>query len=355
MGDILKIRISGENLVEIGKLDRFLGAWPTQSAIPAERLDRIEEAARLQSVGAACRLAGIRVSDAEVADVLRGQALNLRDARDIRGYWTAMTHPFPGPGQLLTGADVRVLHSVAMGADPLPAGGSPWRDVSLHREAFDATGKAVGRVFGTAPPRLVEEKTEQLLTWLELELRSGEQHPVLVIGSFLLGFLAVSPFERGSGRAAWLLGHHLLLRAGYDAMSYASLSSIIEEMREPYYDAFDKAQTWLWGGEADLAPWTAFFLDVLGRHRQRVESKLALEREVRDYPPLQQAILEAVREHGTVNAALLLRATGANRNTLKDNLRRLVHSGLIEKTGLRRGTRYRMSCANSPARLAPEN
>ena len=58
---------------------------------------------------------------------------------------------------------------------------------------------------------------------------------------------------------------------------------------------------------------------------------------------MQQAILQAVREHGNVDAGLLLKATGANRNTLKDNLRRLVTRGVLEKTGLKRGTRYRLA------------
>ena len=59
--------------------------------------------------------------------------------------------------------------------------------------------------------------------------------------------------------------------------------------------------------------------------------------------PLQRAILDAVREHGTVAASLLMVATGANRNTLKDNLRRLVDRGLIERLGERRGSIYRLA------------
>ena len=50
-----------------------------------------------------------------------------------------------------------------------------------------------------------------------------------------------------------------------------------------------------------------------------------------------------VQEVRDVDAALLLKATGANRNTLKDNLRRLVQRGVLQKTGQRRGTRYRMA------------
>jgi Fic family protein len=142
---------------------------------------------------------------------------------------------------------------------------------------------------------------------------------------------------------ARLLAGQLLGRAGYGTIPYASLEREIEEHREDYHAAVSRSQTRLWTMDANLEPWLNFFLKMLGRHRERVETKIDLERDVQDYPPLQRAILETVREHGSVDAALLIRATGSNRNTLKDNLRRLVHRGVLEKTGQRRGTRYRMA------------
>jgi predicted HTH transcriptional regulator len=56
-------------------------------------------------------------------------------------------------------------------------------------------------------------------------------------------------------------------------------------------------------------------------------------------------ILDTIRENGTGAASLLMTATGANRNTLKDNLRRLVERGLLERIGSKRGTTYRLSIA----------
>jgi Fic family protein len=190
---------------------------------------------------------------------------------------------------------------------------------------------------------MVQEKTDEALTWLEYELRAGDQHPVLVVGAFVLCFLSICPFERGNSRLARLLAGRLLQRAGYAAIPYASLERLIEEQRCDYHTAVLTSQTQLWNQDAKIEPWLNFFLRLLVRHRERVEAKMELEREVQEFPPLQRAILETVREHGTVDAALLIRATGANRNTLKDNLRRLVRRGVLQKTGQRRGTRYRMA------------
>ena len=104
----------------------------------------------------------------------------------------------------------------------------------------------------------------------------------------------------------------------------------------------------------DVHAWVEFFLGVLERHRSRVEVKLALEQGSLSLPPLQRDILETVREHGTANAGLLLRTTGANRNTLKDNLRRMVDQGVLKRSGQKRGTRYRLAVPGATGGRPPE-
>lgn len=308
----------------------------------------MREVAHVQSVAAAIRMAGIRVSDAEVAAHLAGQAAPVRESREILGYSRALIHPFP-QGPVLTTDDLRRLHAMVLAGPDGPANPSPWREVPNHLEAFDAEGRAVGRIFQTLPPRLIPETVENLVTWLELGLRENEHHPVLLVGAFILGFFTASPFERGNLRVCCLLAGHLLRRAGYDYLPYASLEREFEEGREAFYEGFDFSTTNLWTGGANLEPWMTFFLDSLVRHSERIAGKMDLERRVLEFSPLQRTIVETVREHGTARAALLLMATGTNRNTLKDNLRRLVDRGVLEQMGRRRGTLYRLA-TGEPAR-----
>ncbi len=353
-GDMeLKIQVSPEVLNAVAKLDHFRGVWAAGTIIPPDRLTRLKEASRIRSVAASSRMSGVRVTDAEVAGLLRGEARAVREGKEVLGYAEAMDRPFPSEGPLVTPEDIRKLHAILLGVQENPESPSAWRAEPLHLEAFDADGRAIGRVFQTLPPRLIAEKMDDLATWLELELRSGEHHPLLVIASFMLAFLAVSPFSRGNGRTGRLLAVHLLRRAAYSYVPYASLEGVMEEMRDDYHDAFDQAETRIWTGEADLSPWIRFFLEAMNRHRERVDAKIDLERRSLDLSPLQRAILDAVREHGTVAASLLMAATGANRNTLKDNLRKLVERGLIERLGERRGSIYRLS-SREPARTSPD-
>ena len=90
---------------------------------------------------------------------------------------------------------------------------------------------------------MIEEKMAAVVTWLEDELQAERDHPILVIGTFALYFVAACPFSGGNGRMAHLLLQRLLIRAGYDFIPYASLERILEETREEYFNAMDAAET----------------------------------------------------------------------------------------------------------------
>jgi Fic family protein len=336
----LRIPVSQKVLRVVSRMDRLRGEWAAGPNVSRERLERLAEASRIQSIAASCRMSGIRVSDTEVAGVLRGESVPLDHARAVLGYAAALDDGLGGGG-LLTPPVLARLNAAVLGADPTETAEPLWRDEAAHREAFDDHGQATGVVIQLLPPRLIGETLEGLLSWFELETRERGAHPVPVIAAFTLALMAIGPFRRGNGRTIRVLNVHLLRRL-YDYMPYASLEGQIEDRRTEYWEAFYRAQDGIWSGHSDLSPWLDWFAGVLDAHRERVEAKTALERTAHPLSPLQEAVLHAVREHGSVDAALLLRATGANRNTLKDNLRRMVDCGWLERTGDRRTSRYRL-------------
>ena len=57
-----KVSVNEEILAHVSKLDRFRGEWPSVSALPAERLSQLREAATVQSIASSCRLSGIQFS-----------------------------------------------------------------------------------------------------------------------------------------------------------------------------------------------------------------------------------------------------------------------------------------------------
>jgi Fic family protein len=343
-GDSLnfKIPLTKETLAGISRIDQHRALWSAGSPVSNSRLSELAEITVTHSTAAASRLAGLRVSDDEVGAILSRDTVCNSDERQVKGYANALRTPFAPPTRRLRPGDFAMLHTLSV-EDPLAERSGVWRTRPLVREAFDASGRATGRVFSTLPPRQIEPRLQALTVWLERELRDPTRHPIPSIAAFSLGLLAASPFEKGNGRLTFLAMGHLLRRAGYPHIPYASLEARIEDARDEFQASFGSAQTRFWSGDATLEPWIEFFVKTLDRHREKVDIKIALEQRTHTLPPLQQAIIETVREHGTVGAGLLLQATGANRNTLKDNLRRMVDHGVLEKHGERRGTLYRLA------------
>jgi hypothetical protein len=339
----LNFPVNPEILKTISKLDHFRSIWAGGTAIQPEQLSAMRGAARIQSVASSCRIAGVRATEAEVVAALSGEAPPTLELPELTGYAAAVDRAFPASGPIVTLDELASLNAVVLGKPGNPPPPSAMRETPLHLEVFDAEGRAQGRVLQTLPPRLLHDKIEDLVSWLELELRGAAQHPLVVVGTFFLYMTSISPFQRGNGRTARVILPHLLRRSGYGFVDYASLERVVEEMRFAYYDAIDQAQTKIWTDEADVTPWMTFFLDAVVVLTARLQAKIDMETRTRELPPLQRAILETIRENGTGAAALLMATTGANRNTLKDNLRRLVERGLLERIGSKRGTIYRLS------------
>jgi predicted HTH transcriptional regulator len=97
----------------------------------------------------------------------------------------------------------------------------------------------------------------------------------------------------------------LLLRAGYEYVSYASLESIVEENNN--------------------------LVHKIEKEKSTQETKL---------PLLSGQVLELLHEHERLTIAQIVDLSGANQNTLKVRLRELVNTGRIQRHGKARATWY---------------
>lgn len=321
------------------RLDRLEARLRDQAGtIDASRRRR----ARVAAVGASLRLGGLKLDDAAVAERLDAPPEDdLAEDREVRGYAAALDwEPFRRTATVRA-ADLRRLHAVMLGGRATE--GTPWRESSIYREAFSADGIALGRIFQTLPPRLLPARIESLLDWFERESRA-QRHPAPVLaGVVSLAVLAASPFPTANGRFSRLLFVGLMRRAGYDLFDVAAWEPAVESTREEYYASYDLAATHLWSGAADAGPWTSYLLRTVADAIARAERALRPRTmRARSLSTLQRSILEALAGRETMQAAHLMESTGANRNTLKDNMRKLVDAGWVEKLGERRGTRYRL-------------
>ena len=181
---------------------------------------------------------------------------------------------------------------------------------------------------------------ESLVRWAADALEAEEHHPLAVIAVFVVRFLAIHPFQDGNGRLSRVVTTLLLLRAGYTYVPYSSLERVIEDNKDRYYLTLRRAQSTLDESEEHLGEWVTFFLRCLARQKDALAAKVEIERRMAELAPLAQELLVLARDHGRLTIRAAVAATGANRNTLKVHLRRLVEDGRLTRRGRGRGSWY---------------
>jgi len=164
-------------------------------------------------------------------------------------------------------------------------------------------------------------------------------------------FVTIHPLEDGNGRISRTITELALAQdEGLDLRFY-SLSAQILRDKKAYYDALEAAQ----GSGLDVSAWLIWFLGeihkavsqgieeihrVLARHRfwSRAES---LDLNTRQLTALHGALSPFNEGEGLSNR-WYRKITGTNRTTATRDLIQLVALGLLEASGEKRGTGYRV-------------
>lgn len=343
------ITITPELLSLIAEIDEFKGAWRALGTLAPERLSALRRVATIESIGSSTRIEGSRLSDRDIERLLANldiKTFATRDEQEVAGYAEVMELVFAAWPQIaFTENHIRQLH----------------RDLLIHSEkdawhrgsykttpnnvaAFDADGRQIAVVFETASPFDTPRRMEALITWLDRARADRLLHPFLVVAVFVVVFLEIHPFQDGNGRLSRILTTLLLLQAGYAYAPYSSLESVIEQSKEGYHLALRQTQATIRSEDPDWQPWLRFFLGALGRQMRSLATKIERERVLlASLPDLALRIVDQARDHGRVTIGDMVKLTGANRNTLKDQLRMLVERGHLRKHGAGRGVWYTLA------------
>lgn len=203
----------------------------------------------------------------------------------------------------------------------------------------DGTQKVI---FNTTEPHLVEKEMSELIDWTIAHLKSGEIHPLVVIGLFIYEFLSIHPFQDGNGRLSRLLTNLLLLQSGYKFVSYVSFESLIEKKKKSYYEALMEGEKNRSTGNELINSWMLFFLDSLKEMIQRLERKYDVFRVKGGYlNERQKKIREFIGEAQPVRLGDLVKfMPGISVNTLKKDLQYLKKEQFIDSAGKNKGTVY---------------
>ncbi len=340
------LTITPEMLTLIAELDEFRGTWRAISTLAPERLAALRKVATIESIGSSTRIEGARLTDSEVEALLSRLELHSfrsRDEEEVAGYAEAMERIFLSFDSIpLTENYIQQLHGILLrysSKDEHHRG--RYKTLSNNVEAFGPNGESLGVIFETASPFDTPRKMQELVTWTQSALADNALHPLLVISIFVVVFLAVHPFQDGNGRLSRILTTLLLLKAGYAYVPFSSLESVIEQHKESYYLALRRTQSTLQQKSPDWQPWVVFFLRALQRQKRRLSEKVEMGRlMLSTMSELAEKIVELARAHGRISVADIVRATGANRSTVKLRLSVLVRDGVLSRHGQGRTTWY---------------
>ena len=337
--------ISPEVLLLVAEVDEFKGRWQALGNLAPERLSVLRKIATIESVASSTRIEGVQLSDQEVERLLAGlgrRSFGTRDEQEVAGYADVMDMIFGMfPEMPLTENVIKQLHGMLLRhstKDERHRG--HYKTVPNHVEAFDDTGRSLGVIFQTATPFETPFRMSELVAWTLDELERRTHHPLLVIGTFVVRFLAIHPFQDGNGRLSRILTTLLLLKAGYAYVPYASLERVVEENKDLYYLALRRAQSTQDKDESLLGEWLTFFLRCLAAQKRSLAAKLDRERLIAPLVELQEQILRIAREHGRVTVRSAVALTGAKRNTVKKHLLLLVAANHLRSFGEGRGVWY---------------
>jgi Fic family protein len=338
--------ITPEILALIARIDEFKGAWRALGTLAPERLSALRQIATIESVGSSTRIEGSKLSDREVAELLARlsiKSFTSRDEQEVAGYAEVMELVFSAFGHIsFTENHIQQLHRdllIYSEKDVWHRGN--YKKTPNNVSAFDATGQEIGVIFATATPFDTPRLMADLMAWYRHARDEASLHPLLAIAIFTVTFLEIHPFQDGNGRLSRVLTTLLLLQAGYAYVSYSSLESIIEQNKQGYYLALRQTQGTIRSDAPNWHPWVIFFLRTLSSQVQRLQEKVEHEKIVlANLPELSLRIIEAIRTHGRITISDATVLTGANRNTVKVHLRRLMEASHLVQHGAGRGVWY---------------
>ena len=351
MPDIKNFTVTAQFAGQIAELDEFKGAWTNFSNLQPEQLKSLKKISTIESVGASNRIEGNRLSDEEVEKLLsriKWKSFKSRDEEEVAGYAELMDTIFDNYEVIPVSENyIQQLHQILLrhvGKDEAHRG--RYKKVSNSVAAFDADGKDLGIVFETASPFDTPRLMEELIEWTRKNLDDPFLHPFIVIGIFIVHFLAIHPFQDGNGRLSRALTTMLLLKKGYTYVPYSSVESIIEASKEGYYRALRRTQKNIFCGKIDYEPWLSFFVTTLQKQKRHLEEKINVLRSQpvdSSLPRNARSILALFIKKTEWTSAEISAGLNINIETVKKNLKMLVDRNYLVKQGTTKGAWYTMA------------
>jgi len=331
---------------QVNQIDLLKGQWIGGVKLNPQALGRLKRWTLITSSGASTRIEGAKMTDEEIEAFIRGlrtQKLSNRDKQEVKGYYELLENTFNSWQHIsFTESTIKHFHKELLKysiKDEKHRG--EYKKVENKVEMFDASGKSLGVVFDTTPAYLTPIQMQELVNWAKDELAIKTLHPLLIIGNFLVEFLAIHPFQDGNGRLSRILTNLLMLKTGYAYVPYSSHEKLIEDNKADYYVALRRSQKNLKGQQPDIEDWLEFFLNICLEQAKFAIALLSKENLEKLLSPKQLAIWQYLEKTSEATPLDISKNTKVSRPTVSQALEVLLRLKKIERIGQGRATRYR--------------
>lgn len=299
-----------------------------------ELLRSLASQTRIESISASSAIEGVTVDPGRLGRLVdSSQATHFRDRneQEFAGYRDAVE---------------AIIHT-----EPPEQMGVPLI-LRIHRDLFRHT-EAQGGFLKTDDNKIVSSNESGMRVvlfepppWRETEFLLSElvaryndaidrelAHPIVLIGGFILDFLAIHPVADGNGRVARILTTQTLLKQGYGVPRYVSVEQRIYNTKNTYYDVLYQSQNHWHHGQHTIWPWITYLIEILADAYESFEQRVAADQRNQRKMTKQERVRVHVLDYASPTFTIdsLRRALpGISDQTIRLVLSDMRHAGLID-------------------------
>jgi Fic family protein len=302
----------------------------------------LESIAKVQSVKGSNEIEGIVTSEQRINEIVNQNSapLNHNEA-EIAGYRDALSLVHSSYAALdVRERDILRLHEIMLSYSPTsPTEGGRYKESDNVIMEVDAGGMRRVRFTPTLAAETAETMEQLILAYMDARDNYAVNR-LLLAPCFILDFLCIHPFADGNGRISRLLSLLLLYKSGFDAGRYISFEEQINANKASYYKALKESSKGWHSGENSYFPFIENFMTTLLMCYKELDKRFAVVNSgrVSKRQRIEATVLNSLLPISKREICYVL--PDVSPTTVEAVIASMVKSGMIEKVGTTRNTKY---------------
>ncbi|MFC3052281.1 Fic family protein [Kordiimonas pumila] len=338
-------------LMDIEASRQAVSGMPVTLAV----LNSLRESARLTSTHYSTQIEGNRLTQEQVADVIKGNSFpnRKRDESEVKNYYKALAYVdtlIENTETVLSEQNLKTIHGLVMDGRERPTKYRDGQNVIRNSSSGDIV---------YMPPEAsdVTVLMQELVIWVNDQMQQSELPAPVIAGIAHYQFATIHPYYDGNGRTARLLTNLILHKSGYGLKGIYSLEEYYAKDLQSYYEALTvgPSHNYYMGREtSDITAWVAYFCRGMAEAFAAVRLKTAEAAKetsqtdqsylLRELETRQKLILALFRESRFITTLEIAEALKLHRRTALNLCKQWVEDGFLVLHGTaKKSTKYELA------------